>query len=139
MQGVLFADLASHRVYAGEALEEGLPIRFRELRGRGRAGENLAAESQGLLPVTVGQQAVALAQRGRVAGQAESQRISVPSSPAKVSIRRTAPCRCRGPGRGAQRRAGSARRHDLTLGELGEAHHDIGDPDVAPRPRKKVR
>src|SRR5947208_2832962 len=58
MQGVLSADLASHRVHAGEALEQRLPIGSRELRRRGRAGKNLAAQSQGLLPVTVGQQAV---------------------------------------------------------------------------------
>jgi hypothetical protein len=36
-----------------------LPIGPRELRRHGRAGENLSAESQRLLPVTVGEQAVA--------------------------------------------------------------------------------
>ena len=42
--------------YANKALEQGLPIGPRELRLHGPTWQNLAAESQRLLPVAVGKQ-----------------------------------------------------------------------------------
>jgi len=73
---MLAADLALHRVHAGETQEQGLPIGLRELRSPGRTRENLAAESQRLLPVTVGQQAV-------VADPHETVRQDVEEKPAE--------------------------------------------------------
>jgi hypothetical protein len=60
VQSLLTANLTPHGIDAGETLESIPPIGLRRFRSRRGAGKHLTAEGQGLLGVTVGQQAVAV-------------------------------------------------------------------------------